>query len=84
MRIRYSSLCLIVTAVALFLSAAFVSSAQTNKLVWDKDIGVVKRVVKTGRKPSPRRRPVMQAPLLTIQYRLVKRAEGGGFSDTSP
>jgi hypothetical protein len=64
--------------------AAYVSPAQTNKLVWDKDVGVVKRVAKPGRKPSTRRRPVMQAPLLTIQYRLIKRAEGGGFGDTSP
>jgi len=84
MRTRYSPLYLAVAAAGLFLSAAHVSPAQTNKLVWDKDVGSVKRVAKPGRKASPRRRPVMQAPLLTIQYRLIKRAEGGGSGDTSP
>ena len=84
MRTRFSNLCVAVATVGLFLLSAFTGSAQTDKLVWDKDVQTVKRVVKPGRKPSPRRRPVIQAPLLTIQYRLIKRAEGGGFGDTSP
>lgn len=86
MRTRFSSLYLAaaVVAVGLFFSLAFVVLAQTDKLVWDKDVGTVKRVVKPGRRPGPRRRPVIQAPLLTIQYRLIKRTEGGGFGDTSP
>lgn len=86
MRIRSLILCLTVAAFVSVAPAMLLSSAaaQTNKLVWDKDITVVKRVVKPGRKPSPRRRPVMRAPLLTIQYRLIKRADGGGFNDTSP
>ena len=77
--------CGLLTLATLFSSAFFGSvAAQTDKLVWDKDVSAVKRVAKPGRKPGPRRRPVMQAPLLTIQYRLIKRAEGGGFADTSP
>jgi hypothetical protein len=83
MRIR-SSLFFLTIAAGLLLTATFVSPAQTSKLVWDKDVATVKRVAKTGRRPSPRRRPVMRAPLLTIQYRLIKRAEGGGLADTSP
>src|SRR4051812_16239508 len=78
MRTRLLVFCL---AVATLFGPA---AAQTDKLVWDKDVSAVKRVAKPGRKPGPRRRPIMQAPLLTIQYRLIKRAEGGGFSDTSP
>lgn len=86
MRIRLLAFYLLVTSGGLFLIATLVSHtpAQTNKLVWDKDVATVKRVAKPGRKPSPRRKPVMQAPLLTIQYRLIKRADGGDFSDTSP
>src|SRR5215813_15260066 len=61
--------------VALFGSVA----AQTDKLVWDKDVATVKRVAKPGRKPAPRRQAVIQAPLLTIQYRLIKRLAGGQF-----
>jgi hypothetical protein len=61
-----------------------VTVAQTNKLVWDKDVATVKRVAKPGRKPAPRRQPVMQAALLTVQYRLIKRTAGGGLGDTSP
>src|ERR1044072_6192135 len=75
---------LLIAVVACGLLTFSNSIAQTDKLVWDKDVSVVKRVAKPGRNPGPRRRPVMQAPLLTIQYRLIKRAEGGGFSDTSP
>ncbi|HVF91067.1 MAG TPA: DUF4384 domain-containing protein [Blastocatellia bacterium] len=86
MRIRLLSFCSALVTCGLLAPAIFVgpSQAQTNKLVWDKDVGVVKRVVKPGRKPAPRRRPVMQAPLLTVQYRLIKRGEGGRFIDTSP
>jgi Domain of unknown function (DUF4384) len=73
-------------AAALFAPAflAGPAGAQSSKIVWDKDINTVKRVAKPGRRPSPRRRPVIQAPLLTIQYRLIKRGEGGAFNDTSP
>jgi Domain of unknown function (DUF4384) len=74
---------IVIGAGLLIAPCGFISSAQTNKLVWDKDVETVKRVVKPGRKPGVRRRPVMQAPLLTIQYRLIKRA-GSGVSDTSP
>jgi hypothetical protein len=76
--------CLVIAAGVGVVPGSFVSSAQTNKLVWDKDVETVKRVVKPGRKPGLRRRPVMQAPLLTVQYRLIKRANGDSFTDTSP
>ena len=86
MRTRLSAPGLAAVTTGLLMVAAWFSSAaaQTDKLVWDKDIATVKRVAKPGRKPGPRRRPVMQAPLLTIQYRLIKRTEGGAFGDTSP
>lgn len=86
MRTRLLTICLAVVTGALFAPAALTgfAAAQTNKLVWDKDVEAVKRVVKPGRRPGPRRKPVMQAPLLTIQYRLIKRGEGGNFLDTSP
>jgi hypothetical protein len=73
-------------ALGLFLPVALVNfaAAQTNKLVWDKDVETVKRVAKPGRRPSVRRRLVMQAPLLTIQYRLIKRSDRGELLDTSP
>lgn len=73
-------------ALGVLVPATFVNfvAAQTNKLVWDKDVETVKRVAKPGRRPSVRRRPVMQAPLLTIQYRLVKRGDRGELLDTSP
>src|SRR5262245_10879495 len=85
MRIRLLAFCLTIIA-GLFAPAALVNfaAAQTNKLVWDKDIETVKRVAKPGRRPSPRRRPVIQAPLLTIQYRLIKRGDRGELLDTSP
>ena len=45
--------CAVSTAVLLALAnVAARSAAQTNKLVWDKDVGEVKRVAKPGRKPS--------------------------------
>jgi hypothetical protein len=86
MRSRSSGFCCAAATAALFALAIFTgrSAAQTNKLVWDKDVGEVKRVAKPGRKPGPLRKPVIQAPLLTIQYRFVKRIEGGGSGDTSP
>lgn len=87
MLIRRITLFLITASLgALFIQTLFsgYALAQTSKLVWDKDVDTVKRVAKPGRKPSPRRKPVMQAPLLTIQYRLVKRGERGEFIDTNP
>ena len=86
MRTRSIGFSCVVSTAVLFVLANFAahSAAQTNKLVWDKDVGAVKRVAKPGRKPSPHRQTVIQAPLLTIQYRFIKRMEGGGSGDTSP
>lgn len=86
MSMRWLIICLAVVTGAVLAPAVFIPAtpAQTNKLVWDKDVATVKRVVKPGRKPAPRRQPVMQAALLTIQYRLIKRTAGGGLGDTSP
>jgi hypothetical protein len=84
MRTRWILCCAL--TVTLLTPAAFsnLAAAQTNKLVWDKDVETVQRVAKPGRRPSPRRRPVMQTPLLTIQYRLIKNGDNGEFLDTSP
>ncbi|HKA17940.1 MAG TPA: DUF4384 domain-containing protein [Blastocatellia bacterium] len=84
MRTRLLIVFVQIAAVLMISPSVFRSSAQTNKLVWDKDVETVKRIVKPGRKPGVRRRPVMQAPLLTIQYRLIKRGGSGDVSDTSP
>jgi hypothetical protein len=85
MRSRSLIFCLALVSGGLFAPAIFMGAmAQTNKLVWDKDVATVRRVVKPGRKAAPRRQPVIQAPLLTIQYRLIKRTAGGAFGDTSP
>jgi hypothetical protein len=86
MRVRFLDLCFAVVIGGLLVPTTFVgsSAAQTNKLVWDKDVAVVKRIAKPGRRPSTRRQTVMQAPLLTLQYRLIKRGEGGVSGDTSP
>lgn len=83
---RWLIACLAIVACGAFATAVFIpaTAAQTNKLVWDKDVATVKRVAKPGRRPAPRRQPVMQAALLTVQYRLIKRTAGGGFGDTSP
>ena len=85
MRVQRSALCLaLLIGIFLIPGSSFESAAQTNKLVWDKDVETLKRVPKPGRRPGVRRRPVMQAPLLTIQYRLIKRTIGNAFADTSP
>jgi hypothetical protein len=84
MRIRWITCCALISALCAPAAGLGFVAPQTNKLVWDKEIETVKRVAKPGRRPSVRRRPVMRAPLLTIQYRLIKRGDRGELLDTSP
>jgi len=77
---------IIIAAIGAFLvptSFAIRAAAQAEKLTWDRDVAV-KRVAKAGRK-APRPRPrVERAPLLTLEYRVMKQAEDFTPQETNP
>lgn len=77
---------LIIAAIAgLFVLTAFAirAAAQAEKLTWDRDVAV-KRVAKAGRKPARPRPRVERAPLLTLEYRVMKQAEDSTPQETNP
>ncbi|HYP28211.1 MAG TPA: DUF4384 domain-containing protein [Blastocatellia bacterium] len=77
MRPRTFSFCLMaVTIGGLFAQAAFGGRvmAQAEKLTWDRETNVP-RVAKKNRKPARPRRAVERAPLLTLEYRVMKQDE---------
>ncbi|KAF0249483.1 MAG: hypothetical protein FD167_1113 [bacterium] len=55
---------------------------QDSSLVWDKPV-VVKRVSKPTRKPVAHRR-VERVPLLTLEWRMLKRNNDGTSQETNP
>ncbi len=77
---------LIVAAMfGLLIQVASVERAagQADKLTWDKDVQV-KRVAKPGRKTVRPRPRVERAPLLTLEYRVMKQAENLSPQETNP
>lgn len=77
----FISFLIAIAAWGLFAHAS--ASAQAEKLTWDRDVQI-KRVVKPGRK-APRARPrVERAPLLTLEYRVMKQAEDLSPRETNP
>lgn len=56
---------------------------QDSSLVWDKPV-TVKRVVKPTRKTTPHRRVVERVPLLTLEWRILKRNNDGSSLETNP
>lgn len=69
-----------------FLLAQFqlvnLSLGQDSSLVWDKPVAV-KRVSKPTRKSVPHRR-VERVPLLTLEWRMLKRNSDGTVQETNP
>lgn len=66
--------------------------AQDNSsLTWDRPVAVKRTVTKRGRvrrprarTPRPEPRPVEQAPLLTLQYRVLKVSPDNSQNETNP
>ena len=57
--------------------------AQDSSIVWDKPVEV-KRVVKPKRETTRRRPKIERTPLLTIQWRVLKRNPDGTELETNP
>jgi hypothetical protein len=78
---------LLITAaiIGLLAQSLFIPRAagQAEKLTWDKDVQV-KRVAKPGRRPSRPRPRIERAPLLTLEYRVLKQAENLSPQETNP
>lgn len=56
---------------------------QDSSLVWDKPV-VVKRVAKPTRRVKPHRHIVEHVPLLTLEWRILKRNNDGTSQETNP
>jgi hypothetical protein len=67
-------------ALCVFVVSVF---SQESSLVWDKP-DTVKRVAKTNRVVTHRRPKVEQAPLLTLQWRVLKRMDDGSSLEVNP
>lgn len=80
MRVLILTRPVLLAAAAVFLITA--SLAQESSLVWDRPV-TVKRVAKPKRIVQPRRK-VQQVPLLTLQWRVLKRAPDGIGIETNP
>jgi hypothetical protein len=74
---------LMITAVISVLLYTGHITAQESSLVWDKPV-TVKRVEKSSRVPIRKRHKVETAPLLTLQWRVLKRMESGSQLEVNP
>jgi hypothetical protein len=59
------------------------ANGQAEKLTWDRDVAV-KRVAKPGRRSTRPRPQVERAPLLTLEYRVMKQTESLLAQETNP
>lgn len=87
MRPRSRHAWLVVTLTGgLFVQSLFsglASAQQPSSLVWDKPVTVTRKEKPKHIAPRPRPK-VERAPLLTLQWRVLKRGEGGTAIETNP